>query len=105
MASVGPGCSIRSNAVGTLALAKEFACFRIQSLAQRFKVVRLYFSAESQEFRTTAHPAANDTLAFRVIVAVFEVPGRISLTVGHGANREHEAIPYGLCYGLGGSAG
>ena len=72
---------------------RNLPVFRIQALAQRFKVVGLYFSAESQEFRTTAHPVANDTLAFRVIVAVFEVPGRISLPVGHGANRKHGAIP------------
>ena len=84
---------VPSEAVGTLPLAKEFACFRIKALAQRFKVVRLYFSAESQEFRTTALPVAHDTLAFRVVVAMFQVPGRVPFPVGHGTNREHDVIP------------
>jgi hypothetical protein len=60
-------------------LTEELAGSAIKALSQSFKVSGLYFAGEPQQFSPTAHPVANHTLAFGVIVAVLEVPGRISL--------------------------
>src|SRR5215475_6114274 len=86
-------CPVRSHTVRALPLPEELACLGITSFAQRFKVTRVDFPTKSDLFRAPTLPVADNTFALGVIVAMFEVPGCISRSFRHGADREHKTIP------------
>jgi hypothetical protein len=55
---VGLDRSIRHHPVRALPLTEKLAGSRIQSLAQGFKILRLYFAGKSEQFRSSSLPAA-----------------------------------------------
>ena len=81
--------SIGGNPVGALPLAHEFAGSRVKPLAQSLKVLSPHVSLQTEQLCSSALPPSRDALAFGVVVAMFEVPGRISVPVGNGTDREH----------------
>src|SRR5205823_4393786 len=63
------------------------------SFAQCFKVVGPDFTGKPEQLRPSTLPVPGDTLSFRVVVPVFQVPGCISCSFRHGANGEHRNVP------------
>jgi len=89
IAAVALSGAIGSDAIGALALAEEFPGVGIDALPDGFELLRIHVTGEAEQLRAPALPLADNALAFGVIVAVLQVPGRIALPVGHGADRQH----------------
>jgi hypothetical protein len=67
--------AIGGDPVGALPLTQKCAGLRIKALAQSFKRLELHLAGKSQQFGSVTLPVAHDTLAFRVVIAVFKMPG------------------------------
>jgi hypothetical protein len=67
--------AIRTDPVGTPALAQELARVGIKPLAQCLEGIRSHFTVDSEHLCTPPLPPADDTLAFGVIIAMLEVTG------------------------------
>ena len=68
--------SVGGNPIGALSLAQELSRAGLEPLAQRFEVVGSRFAIETEELRSTSVPEAPHPLAFGVVVAMLEMPGR-----------------------------
>jgi hypothetical protein len=89
------GGTIRGEAIGALTLAEEFAGVGVESQADGLELLGVHVTGEVEQLRAATVPLAYDALAFGVIVAVLQVPGRIALSVGHGADGQHGSFTEG----------
>ena len=89
IAAVAPGGAIGGDAVGTPALPEKFPGEGMEALANGLEVFGLDVAGEAEKLSAAAEPAADDPLAFSVVIAMGQVPGRIAFAVGHGADRQH----------------
>ena len=85
--------AVGSCSVGALPLAQEHAGSRIEALSERLEVFLPNVALQSEQFCPTPAPTARYSLTFCIVVAMFQVPGRITLSIRHGPNREHATSP------------
>ena len=85
--------AIGSDSVRALPLTKEGTGFRIEAFSQRLELFLANVILQPEKFCSTSAPPAFYSLALRIVVAVFEVPGRVAFPIRHGPNREHATAP------------
>jgi hypothetical protein len=83
------GGAIGSHAVGALALSQKLAGMRIETLPDRFEVSGFDGTRKAKQRRPAALPFSDDSLPFGIVIAMFQMSGRVPLTVRHGADRQH----------------
>src|ERR1700674_5553680 len=93
MAPVRLDLAVGSCSVGALPLAQEHAGSRIEAFSEGLEVFLSNVALESEQFCPTPAPPARYPLTFCIVVAMFQMPGRIPFSVRHGPNREHAASP------------
>jgi hypothetical protein len=85
--------AIGSRSVRALPLTEEGTCFRIEAFSQRLELVLPNVTFQPEKFCPASSPLAFYSFALRIVVAVFEVPGRVASPIPHGPNREHATSP------------
>src|SRR5580698_5725311 len=93
MAPVRLNLTVSSCSVGALPLAQEDAGSRIEALPERLEVFLPNVALQSQQFCPAPVPTACYSLTFCIVVAMFQVPGRVTFSIRHGPNREHATSP------------
>ena len=85
--------AIGSRSVRALPLTKEGTGFRIEAFSQRLELFLANVTLQPEKFCSTSAPPAFYSFALRIVVAMFEVAGRIAFPIRHGPNREHATSP------------
>ena len=80
---------ILGHTVGAMPWPQELAGLRMESLADRLKLLRLHFAVQMQLVGSFAVPLAFDALPFRVIIVLFQVSAGVSGSSRHRADGEH----------------
>jgi hypothetical protein len=68
---------------------KEFLGLRVQPLADSFKLLLVYLSAQAKQFRSAAMPFPLNAAVLIVVIAMFEMPLSVLGTARHGSDRQH----------------
>jgi hypothetical protein len=66
---------------------KEFLGLRVQPLADSFKLLLVYLSAQAKQFRSAAMPFPLNAAVLIVVIAVFEMPLSIPGTARESSDR------------------
>ena len=85
--------AIGSRSVRALPLTKEGTSFRIDAFSQRLELFLANVTLQPEQFCPASAPPAFYSFALRLVVAVFEVSGRVAFHIRHGPNREHATSP------------
>ena len=85
--------AIGSRSVRALPLTEEGTCFRIEAFSQRLELFLPNVTFQPEKFCAASSPLAFYSFALRIVVAVFEVSGRVAFPIRHGPNREHATSP------------
>jgi hypothetical protein len=68
---------------------KEFLGLWVQALADSFKLLLAYLSAQAKQLRPAAMPFPSNAAVLIVVIAVFEMTLSIPGTARQGSDREH----------------
>ena len=85
--------AIGSRSVCALPLPKESTGFRIEAFSQCLELFLPNVTLQPEKLCSTSAPSAFYSLALGIVIAMFQVSGRVAFPIRHGPNREHATSP------------